>query len=82
MNLWQLLSKDFVFLVMISLLLATPIAYFFMNNWLKKYEYRSDISWWIFVASGLGALLITLLTVSYQAIKAASANPVKSLRTE
>jgi ABC-type antimicrobial peptide transport system permease subunit len=64
------------------LLLATPIAYFFMNNWLKKYEYRSDISWWIFVASGLGALLITLLTVSYQAIKAASANPVKSLRTE
>ncbi|MET3126046.1 ABC-type antimicrobial peptide transport system permease subunit [Arcicella rosea] len=82
LNLWQLLSKDFVFLVMLSFLLAAPIAYFFMNSWLKKYEYRSDISWWIFVASGLGALLITLLTVSYQAIKAASANPVKSLRTE
>ncbi|WP_026997705.1 ABC transporter permease [Flectobacillus major] len=82
LNLWQLLSKDFVFLVMTSLFLATPIAYFFMNNWLKKYEYRSDISWWIFVVAGLGALSITLFTVSYQAIKAALANPVKSLRTE
>lgn len=81
-NLWQLLSKDFVMLVMISFLIATPIAYYFMNNWLKNYEYRSEISWWIFAASGSGALVITLLTVSYQAVKAASANPVKSLRTE
>ena len=69
-------------LVMISFLIATPIAYYFMNNWLKNYEYRSEISWWIFAASGFGALIITLLTVSYQAVKAASANPVKSLRTE
>ncbi len=81
-NLWQLLSKDFVMLVMISFLIATPIAYYFMNGWLKNYEYRSEISWWIFGISGLGALIITLLTVSYQAVKAASANPVKSLRTE
>jgi len=81
-NLWQLLSKDFVVLVMISFLIATPIAYYFMNGWLKNYEYRSEISWWIFGISGLGALIITLLTVSYQAVKAASANPVKSLRTE
>lgn len=81
-NLWQLLSKDFVMLVMISFLIATPIAYYFMNGWLKNYEYRSEISWWIFAASGFGALVITLLTVSYQAVKAASANPVKSLRTE
>ncbi|MBB6005315.1 ABC transporter permease [Arcicella rosea] len=81
-NLWQLLSKDFVMLVMISFLIATPIAYYFMNGWLKNYEYRSEISWWIFAASGFGALIITLLTVSYQAVKAASANPVKSLRTE
>ncbi len=81
-NLWQLLSKDFVILVMISFLIATPIAYYFMDGWLKNYEYRSDISWWIFGISGLGALVITLLTVSYQAVKAASANPVKSLRTE
>ena len=82
MNLWSLLSKDFVFLVIISVLIATPIAYYFMNNWLQKYDYRTNISWWIFALSGLGVLLITLLTVSYQAIKAAVANPVKSLRTE
>ena len=82
MNLWTLLSKDFVFLVIISVLVATPIAYFFMNNWLQKYDYRTNISWWVFALSGLGVLIITLLTVSYQAIKAAVANPVKSLRTE
>ncbi|MES2520229.1 MAG: FtsX-like permease family protein, partial [Bacteroidota bacterium] len=81
-NLWQLLSKDFVVLVIISCLIATPIAYYFMHNWLQKYDYRTSISWWVFALSGLGALVITLLTVSYQAIKAALANPVKSLRTE
>ena len=82
MNLWTLLSKDFVLLVIISVFIATPIAYFFMNNWLQKYDYRNNISWWIFALSGLGVLTITLLTVSYQAIRAALANPVKSLRTE
>jgi putative ABC transport system permease protein len=81
-NLWQLLSKEFVYLVIISCLIATPVAYCFMHNWLQKYTYRTDISWWIFAAAGLGALLISLLTVSFQAIKAAVANPVKSLRTE
>ena len=81
-NLWQLLSKDFVYLVIISLFIASPIAYYFMNEWIQKYTYRTDISWWIFVAAGAGALLITLLTVSYQAIKAALMNPVKSLKTE
>jgi len=81
-NLWQMLSKDFVILVMISLLVASPIAYYFMSNWVEKYTYRTEISWWVFVVSGLGALLITLLTVSYQAIKAAMMNPVKSLKTE
>ncbi len=81
-NLWQLLSKDFVVLIIISCLVAAPIAYYFMNNWLQKYTYRTEISWWIFVASGFGALLITLLTVSYQSIKAALMNPVKSLKTE
>jgi ABC-type lipoprotein release transport system permease subunit len=53
-----------------------------MNNWLMKYEYRTDISWWVFAVAGMGALVITLATVSYQAIKAALANPVNSLRTE
>lgn len=81
-NLWGLLSKDFVLLVIISCLISSPIAYYFMNNWVQKYEYHTDISWWVFVASGAGALIITLLTVSFQAIKAALMNPVKSLKTE
>jgi ABC-type antimicrobial peptide transport system permease subunit len=81
-NLWQLLSKDFVVLVIISCLIAAPIAYYCMNEWLQKYTYRTEISWWVFVAAGVGALVITLLTVSYQAIKAALMNPVKSLKTE
>lgn len=81
-NLWSMLSKDFVLLVAISLVIAVPIGFYFMNDWLQKYEYRTDINWWIFVVSGGGALLITLLTVSYQSIKAALANPVGSLRSE
>ena len=81
-SLWRLLSKEFVILVIISLLIAAPIAYYFMYNWLQNYQYRTEISWWIFAAAGFGSLVITLLTVSFQAIKAAIANPVKSLRTE
>jgi putative ABC transport system permease protein len=81
-NLWRMLSKDFVFLVVLSCFIAIPIAYYFLNEWLQNYDYRAKISWWIFVAAGMGALVITLLTVSFQAIKAAIANPVKSLRTE
>lgn len=81
-NLWAMLSKDFVVLVGISLLVALPLSWYFMSAWLQKYEYRSDMAWWIFAAAGVGALLITLLTVSYQSIKAAMANPVKSLRSE
>jgi ABC-type antimicrobial peptide transport system permease subunit len=69
-------------LVTISLLIAVPTAYYFMYNWLQNYEYRTELSWWIFAGAGIGALSITLLTVSFQAIKAAIANPVKSLRTE
>ncbi len=81
-NLWQLLSKDFILLVFISFLIASPISYYFMHNWLQHYEYRTAIQWWIFGMVCLGALLITLITVSFQAIKAAIANPIKSLRTE
>jgi ABC-type antimicrobial peptide transport system permease subunit len=81
-NLWQLLSKDFVLLVIISLFIASPIAYYFMNNWVHKYTYHTEISWWIFAVSGLSALAITLLTVSFQAIKAALMNPIKSLKSE
>ncbi|QHW01200.1 FtsX-like permease family protein [Spirosoma endbachense] len=82
LNLWGLLSKDFVFLVLIAFGIATPIAYYFLSDWLQNYTYHTDISWWIFAASGSGALLITLLTVSFQSIKAALMNPVKSLRSE
>ena len=81
-NLWGMLSKDFLRLVVLSLLLAMPIAWYLMSNWLQKYEYRSTIAWWVFATAGVGALVITLLTVSYQSIKAALANPVKSLRSE
>ncbi|RRB10545.1 FtsX-like permease family protein [Larkinella knui] len=81
-NLWRLLSKDFVILVIIAFGIATPVAYYFLHTWLQKYEYRTEISWWIFAVSGAGALVITLLTVSFQSIKAALMNPVKSLRSE
>jgi putative ABC transport system permease protein len=81
-NIWRLLSKDFVVLVIIALFIAIPVAYTFMYNWLQNYEYHPGIPWWIFAAAGAGALLITLLTVSFQALKAAVANPVKSLKTD
>ena len=81
-NIWQMLSKDFVRLVIISCLIATPIAYFIMSGWLQDYSYRIKLSWVTFIAAALGAVLITLVTVSFQAIRAASTNPVKSLRDE
>lgn len=81
-NLWRLLSKEFIVLVLISCLIAIPISFYYLHDWLKSFQYRTGISWWIGVAAGSGALLITLLTVSFQTIKAASKNPVKSLRME
>ncbi|WP_228850404.1 ABC transporter permease [Aegicerativicinus sediminis] len=81
-NLWLMLSKDFLLLVLISCLVSFPIAYLLMSNWIQKFTYRTDISWFIFFSAAIGAILITIITVSFQAIKAATANPVKSLRTE
>jgi ABC-type antimicrobial peptide transport system permease subunit len=81
-TLWRMLSGEFVSLVIISLFVAIPVAYYFLTNWLQKYEYRTEIAWWVFAIAGAGALVITLLTVSYQSVKAALANPVKSLRSE
>jgi putative ABC transport system permease protein len=81
-NLWQLLSKDFVLLILISLLIATPVSWYFMHKWLLGYQYRTEITWWVFAMAAVGAMGLTLLTVSYQSIKAALANPVKSLKTE
>ena len=77
-----LLAKEFLQLVTVSCIIAFPIAWWFMHNWLQDYAYRTTIQWWMFASAGLIALLISLLTVSFQSIKAAIANPVKSLRTE
>lgn len=77
-----LLSRDFLKLVLIALLIAGPLAYYFMNHWLQDFAYRVKMEWWMFAAAGLTTGIIALLTVSWQAIKAALANPVKSLRTE
>ncbi|MGB5555707.1 MAG: ABC transporter permease [Flavobacteriaceae bacterium] len=81
-SVWNMLSKDFLKLVIISCFIAIPISYYIMNGWLQDYPYRVIMEWWIFALAVLGALGITILTVSFQAIKAANANPVKSLRTE
>ena len=81
-NVWNMLSKDFLKLVIISCFIAVPIAYYIMNGWLQEYPYRVILKWWIFALAMAGAMLVTVLTVSFQAIKAARANPVKSLRTE
>ncbi|TDE18541.1 ABC transporter permease [Dyadobacter psychrotolerans] len=81
-NLWRLLSRDFVFLVVLSCLISAPIAWYYLDGWLLKYEYRTQISWWIFAVTAIGALIITLLTVSFQSVKAALMDPVKSLKSE
>jgi putative ABC transport system permease protein len=78
----QLLSKDFLKLVIIAFVFAVPLAWWFMHRWLQDFAYRISIGWWIFVAAGVSAMLIALFTVSFQAIRAAISNPVKSLRTE
>ncbi len=81
-SLTYLISIDFLQLVFLACILAFPVAWWIMHNWLYDFEYRIQMSWWIFVAAGLLAIFIALVTVSFQAIRAAVANPVKSLRTE
>ncbi|HEV8508431.1 MAG TPA: FtsX-like permease family protein, partial [Chitinophagaceae bacterium] len=77
-----LFSKEFIILIGIAFAIATPIAWYFMHKWLQDYAYRIKISWWLFIVGGIASIAIALITVSFQAIKAAVANPVKSLRTE
>jgi putative ABC transport system permease protein len=77
-----LFSKDFMQLMLVAFLIAAPLGWFVMNSWLKDFAYRVAVSWWIFVLAGIASLLVALLTVGYQAVKAATANPAKSLRTE
>nr|WP_298792587.1 ABC transporter permease [uncultured Allomuricauda sp.] len=81
-NVWNMLSKDFLKLVTVSCFIAVPIAYYVMNGWLQEYPYRVILEWWIFALAMIGAMLVTVITVSFQAIRAANANPVKSLRME
>jgi putative ABC transport system permease protein len=77
-----LLSKRFVILILVASVIAFPVAWWAMNKWLQDFPYRITISWWMFAVAAVAALVIALITVSFQAIKAAFANPVKSLRTE
>jgi putative ABC transport system permease protein len=77
-----LMSKDFLRLVFISILIGSPIAWWAMNKWLLDFSYRTPITWWMFVLAGGVALLIALITVSFQSVKAALMNPVKALRSE
>jgi ABC-type antimicrobial peptide transport system permease subunit len=81
-NIVRLLSKDFMRLVLIAILIAIPISWWIMQNWLEGYAYRTEINWWVFVFAAIAAIMIAIITVSFQAIKAAVANPVESLRTE
>ena len=81
-NIAALLSADFIKLVLISIIIASPVAWWAMTRWLQNYTYRIGVEWWVFVLAGAGAIIIALITISSQAIKAALANPVKSLRSE
>jgi len=81
-HVWGMLSKDFMILVGLALVIALPAGWLFMRKWLQHYSYRTDLAWWIFAAAGLGAIVITVLTVSYQSIRAGMMNPVRALRSE
>jgi putative ABC transport system permease protein len=81
-NIVTLLGGEFVLLVLIAILISSPIAWYFTNNWLQDFAYHIDISWWVFFISGLAAMAIALVTISFQSIKAALGNPVDSLRSE
>jgi ABC-type antimicrobial peptide transport system permease subunit len=81
-GLWRLLSAEFVMLIIISLAIAIPVAAYLMHSWLQNYTYRVQLSWWLFAATGAGAIILTLLTISYQMLKTAQTNPVKNLKSE
>jgi putative ABC transport system permease protein len=77
-----LVSKEFLLLVGLAFLIAVPVAWWVMSQWLREFAYRSPVSWWIFPLAGASALIIAILTISFQAAKVATANPIKSLRSE
>jgi putative ABC transport system permease protein len=82
MNIFGLFSIDFVKLVIIALVIASPIAWYVMNEWQQDFTYKVEVSWWLYVIAGISAVVIALITISFQSIKAASVNPVKALRSE
>ncbi|MBC7949253.1 MAG: ABC transporter permease [Chitinophagaceae bacterium] len=82
LTIWRLLSRDFAILVFIAWLIAAALAYYFMDGWLQNFAYRADMSWWIFVVTGIGSLIIALAMVSYHAVRAAWVNPVRALKAE
>jgi putative ABC transport system permease protein len=77
-----MLSRDFLTLIVLAIVIATPVAWYAMSKWLQDFVYRAPIQWWIFALAGLVAIIIAVITISFQSIKAALANPVKSLRSE
>lgn len=81
-SIWRMMSKDFVRLVLISCVVASPLAWYLMSSWLHKFFYRTGMPWWVFLMTAAGAMALTLATVSYQSIRAALLNPVKSLKSE
>jgi len=78
----SMLSFNFLKLVIVAIILASPVAYYLMNKWLQDFAYRINIQWWVFIVAGSIAVMIGIITISFQSIKAAMANPVKSLRSE
>lgn len=82
LRLWGSMTTDFILLTIISLFIAFPISYYAMHKWLQNYDYRTSLSWWIFANTAAGAIVVTVLTVSYKSVKAAMTNPVQSLRSE
>jgi putative ABC transport system permease protein len=82
MNITTMLSKDFLRLVIIAIVIASPVAWYFMNHWLQDFAYRINIGWYVFLITGAAAVSIAFITISFQSIRAAIANPVESLRTE
>lgn len=77
-----MLGKEFVLLVILAMLIAFPVAYYLLQQWLRNFAYRVTVGWWVYALAGLAAILISMLTIGYQAVKAALANPVNSLRAE
>jgi putative ABC transport system permease protein len=81
-NITAMLSRDFLMLVLIAIVISSPIAWYAMNKWLMDYAYRAELHWWLIAVAGGAAVIVAFVTISFQAIKAALANPVKSLRSE